>query len=490
MKNIKKNAIVLLVIISFVGMMTVSQINYTKAYGAGDGTVTNDGTHGAITQAAIDVLRNDGYTNIADEIDAHYDRIALAQHDADWQGELFGYPVAARNHYMDAQTHAPLLPGCESAGNYGQTYFDKAVDEFKQNKISDAWYHFGKALHVLQDLTVPHHAHNEMFAGHSEYEGLIYTSYITSTTSSGYYTFSSLSGHYNDDTAFGWIDRAAHYSYGYFSYVDDPNDNSQYRYVQSILLPKAVRLSAGFLKFFYDKTHPFAGGLYFPKATYSKLSFEVEFKKYDANPFSNTAKGKLWINIESDQDTISRYLRIYIDGNRIDQKTINYNGFNGEIAYSSTTGKHIVTLEIYYGGYKTYGWKLVNFGVINRYWGLLGDTYGVGKVLAAFFPQSSNSEITFEFPAGKYGWTYMDILIKQHDDTYSRLFSVYVDGVLKVSESSAPTLPWNGQQHFYIGYYTKGTLHKLTLRIRYGGYKPYGWKLVLTPDQDGFVVRP
>ncbi|MFX1513984.1 MAG: hypothetical protein ACFFCQ_15500 [Promethearchaeota archaeon] len=237
--------------------------------------------------------------------------------------------------------------------------------------------------------------------------------------------------------------------------------------------------------------NPLMNGLFFPQAYYSELRFEVEF--FRCYWWSSYAWGYLKLDIEAVQDTYDRYLYVYLDGIQVGSRIRIKDeiGFHETVSYTSTEGKHHLTLRIYSGNYKPYGWKLTNLEVINYYYyssGLL-STYlpFPGNVLSVYFPKASRAQLTFDINAGKK--TKMNLFIKNEDDTVSRFFSAYVNGITKISEGSTPNLPWSSVQNLNLGTYNQNSSHKLTLQVRWGSYKEWGWKILLQPRSDGLLVH-
>ena len=253
------------ILIALMVVGAVALISPVAAYGTGTG---ND-THDQLTDRALIILDGDNYDTIKSEIDSYLYRIKdgsyQADHGLDIEIPFYGtLPLAASEHYHGANSHDGLtidlpwpIPDFKfrSAGSYAKAYFEDAVSFYRAGDKYNAYYKLGYALHVLQDLTVPHHAMNQMFAQHTEYESDIwrYMGYANAISSGGIYSFSSYSGHYNDDTPWGWVDYNAHYSDNYYTYVNGGTDD--WDYAASKLLPRAVKTSAGFLRFFYAEAN-------------------------------------------------------------------------------------------------------------------------------------------------------------------------------------------------------------------------------------------
>jgi hypothetical protein len=146
------------------------------------------------------------------------------------------------------------------------------VDLYKGGNKQEAYYNLGAAIHVLQDLTVPHHAHIWVWeqAGHTTYESYINgkETYIKGISGPGYYDKAT--------SANGWVRFNAGQSYGYHTYVNggSTSGNNDYWHAARNLLPIAVKTTAGFLRFFYEEANQgrkeaqISGSLYSTRASY------------------------------------------------------------------------------------------------------------------------------------------------------------------------------------------------------------------------------
>jgi len=212
-------------------------------------------------------------------------------------------------------------------------------------------------------------------------------------------------------------------------------------------------------------------GHWFPKTSYSQLRYQVYFGSY-----IGYVTFKAYVKVQSGADTISRYLRFYYDGGRVAERII-YSGTN-EFTFDFNVwwgGTHTLTAEIYWGGYRDYGWKLAMievYALIYSEYGYDYDTWNYRRDLdTEFFPKASYSRLEFDVLLGPNSWAY--IKIDSHDDTIARYFWIYVDGVKKNGNSDWTPL----SKPFYLGEYARRSLHKLRLEIYWGAYKDYGWKL-------------
>jgi phospholipase C len=205
--------------------------------------------HHYLANKARSILNADGFTDIYNEMHTYSSQINEGSDDADKDFQN-------AHHYHHAWGHAGL-PGAMDGADQVHHYYWVAVSHYDDGEKATAYYYFGKALHILMDLTIPHHARNAVFDEHTRYETLCNSITISVGAGDGIYSFSSLSGHYNDDTPWGWADYAAHESYNLFAYVNNPSDyDARATSAANQLMPFAAGISAGFMKFFWEETHP------------------------------------------------------------------------------------------------------------------------------------------------------------------------------------------------------------------------------------------
>jgi len=214
-------------------------------------------------------------------------------------------------------------------------------------------------------------------------------------------------------------------------------------------------------------------GHWFPKTAYSQIRYQVHFGSY-----IGLATFKAYVKVQRGADTYCRYLRVYLDEGRVDQKII-CSG-TSEFTFDFNIwwgGTHTLTLEIYWGGWRDYGWKLVMIEVYDAEWDVCSETwehytwYYRHDLGTEFFGKTAHSRLEFDVLLGPNSWAW--IKIDRHDDTYARFFWIYVDGVKKNGDGDWTPL----SKPFYLGEYVRGSLHKLRLEIYWGGYKDCGWKL-------------
>jgi PKD repeat protein len=222
---------------------------FVSGYKETDGLGTSQSTHQFIMDCVPTILRNDGYPYLAEYLTGT-SLIQMKYGSMRADETLWD----SREHYMDPSTHEGFL-GFKSGGQLARERFNAAVGHWNAGNKVSAFYELGWATHLVQDLTVPHHAALTALDHHSEYEQWVLDhqdDYVV--TSGGTYDFSShLPGHYDDESdSFDWVDYNAHFSIDFFGYVDGPNgeDDNNYDFAASALLSRAERTSAGFVFMF------------------------------------------------------------------------------------------------------------------------------------------------------------------------------------------------------------------------------------------------
>jgi PKD repeat protein len=219
-----------------------------SAYKESDQLNGGQTTHQFIMDWVPTILRNDGYPFLADFLTTYLNQMKFGSMRADdtlWD---------SREHYMDPNAHGGYLL-FKSAGQLADERFDAAVDHWLSGDKSSAFYDLGWSTHLVQDLTVPHHAAVTALNYHAEYEQWVYDNQnLYAVESGGIYDFSShVSGHYDSESdPFDWVDYNAHFSIDYYSYVNGQNGagGNDYDLASSILLPRAQRTSAGYVYMF------------------------------------------------------------------------------------------------------------------------------------------------------------------------------------------------------------------------------------------------
>ena len=192
-------------------------------------------THVYCLQQTYDVLCRDGKEHVADYF-RPYDswlRKGLLWADSGWKNIC---------HYFFDSTKQGVLhwPGADAECQY---YFNKAVVTYPENMPKGMFY-LGAALHLIQDMCVPHHAVGVVFDGHQEFEKWVGDNlHNFATKRSGLYMpFLHPSQ---------WIRYNVAKSAPYYPFVSQKKGCSEGSYFEAAgkLLQHTVYSTAGFLEF-------------------------------------------------------------------------------------------------------------------------------------------------------------------------------------------------------------------------------------------------
>lgn len=200
--------------------------------------------HATFTERALVCLENDEHDYIVDwleQMELKQDLISGA-YDAD-KNDL------SRNHYYDPYEETGLTEFKSGRRHFYELYRESS-ELLAENKLEEAMYKLGWALHVLQDMYSPHHTHLDPLNGHSDFESWVSDNMdLNKTLRDGNYS------NENKLHPYRWIEGAAFFSYDYYDYIVSDNATEEnYTYAWSDLHPKVIQQSAGFLHWYFN-TH-------------------------------------------------------------------------------------------------------------------------------------------------------------------------------------------------------------------------------------------
>ena len=137
----------------------------------------------------------------------------------------------------------PSKPSWPGASAEAQFYYNQALLNFPKDVLKGMFY-LGAALHIIQDMCVPHHSKGMLFDGHQEFEkwaGIHWQEF--STVEQGFYpNFHHLSQ---------WIDHNALVSGSFYPLVSTQAQSNKDTYSEAAntLIPLTIQSTAGFLDF-------------------------------------------------------------------------------------------------------------------------------------------------------------------------------------------------------------------------------------------------
>lgn len=194
-------------------------------------------THLFCNRQGIKILKNDGKKKHALFLNSQIDNLNRGVIWADKGWKYF-------SHYLEPKVENGYGP-YPNAKQECKYYFDKAMHFWSSNNIKKAMFFLGAAVHLVQDLCVPHHSAGTAFCGHKEYEKWVqgyYSSY--EVLSGGIYNFYENAGE--------WVEHNANISRVYYPYVSFIRSRRSYDMSTKVLLPLAQRTTAGFLSYFLE----------------------------------------------------------------------------------------------------------------------------------------------------------------------------------------------------------------------------------------------
>jgi len=194
-------------------------------------------THLFCNRQAVQILKKDGKGDYARLLNNYLEVINRGVLWADRGWKNF-------SHYLDPIAGLGLGPWPDARLEC-QSFFIRALSCWRQGNKKKSLFFLGAAVHLVQDLCVPHHARGIAFCGHKEYERWAQDNCIDfSVYSEGKYNHASNPGE--------WVEVNARISRFYFPYVSNVSSETSYRMATGVLLPLSQRSTAGFFSFFLD----------------------------------------------------------------------------------------------------------------------------------------------------------------------------------------------------------------------------------------------
>lgn len=197
-------------------------------------------THLFCNRQALEILKKDGKQAYARFLGNYLEIINRGVLWADKGWKNFA-------HYLDPSAGIGLGPWPDARLECN-LFFQKALSLWKQGNKKKAIFFLGAAVHLVQDLCVPHHARCVAFCGHQEYERWVQEHYLDfMVNSEGYYIAFEDPG--------DWVVHNARISRCYFPYVSSVCSLTSYNMATGVLLPLAQRSTAGFFSYFLDQAN-------------------------------------------------------------------------------------------------------------------------------------------------------------------------------------------------------------------------------------------
>ncbi|MBM7854121.1 phospholipase C [Desulfohalotomaculum tongense] len=194
-------------------------------------------THIFLNNQAVKILYNDGYHKISKYLRNYLQDINRGVLWADKGWKNF-------SHYLNPYTGKGIWPwpNAKSECNY---YFKKTIKYWQKGLLDKCMFYLGAAVHLVQDMCVPHHARGAALSGHSDYERWVQRHYMQYAVNHN--------GLYNAANSVDeWININAKLSWAFFPQVCKETPEANYHRATSILLTRAQRSTAGFMLYFMN----------------------------------------------------------------------------------------------------------------------------------------------------------------------------------------------------------------------------------------------
>lgn len=194
-------------------------------------------THYLCNQQSLRILYNDGYQKQALYLSLYLDYLNKG---VDWADSGF----KNMSHFFHPQTNKGLY-GWTNAIRECNIYWNKALRNWQNNSPEKALFFIGAAIHLVQDLCVPHHALGVLFDGHHDYEEWVEKNRTIYKVEK--------KGRYNlGDKPVDWLTENALIASEMYPLVRLGESEQRYHEATLELLPRAQRVTAGFLLCFLE----------------------------------------------------------------------------------------------------------------------------------------------------------------------------------------------------------------------------------------------
>lgn len=195
------------------------------------------GTHRFLTEKAVEILRSDGFVEAAAFLSGWLETIVRGNY---WADTLW---MNATHHYNPKTKRGLWI--WTSAADQIRNWWNQCLAQWKKGNEEKSLFMLGACLHIVQDCCQPFHSNGIALGRHQKYEKWADAHKQDYGVSEGGLYGVSLK-------AEGWAVANAELSCDYLDDVDSM-DESRMDKATGILLPRAMRTSAGFLNYFMEK---------------------------------------------------------------------------------------------------------------------------------------------------------------------------------------------------------------------------------------------
>lgn len=194
-------------------------------------------THEFCNRQAVNVLKKDGLDSCAAFFTRYLQQLNAGVYWADSGWKNTG-------HYFEPVT-AKGLWKFKSAMEEFRIYYQQALQWMDKQNPGRAVFFLGAAVHLLQDLCVPHHARAKLFGGHKEYEQWAEEHHADYATAAN--------GRYEElrNPQLGLLGNAL-IAADLWGWVNETANAGSYHRATAVLLPLAQTSTAGLLHRFFE----------------------------------------------------------------------------------------------------------------------------------------------------------------------------------------------------------------------------------------------
>lgn len=202
-------------------------------------------THHYLTELAVRVMKNDGYEEAASFMKKGLEKLIKGNY---WADSLW---MNSTHHYNPRTKRGLWIwPG---AADQIKNWFASAASLWVED-MEKSLFMLGACLHIVQDCCQPYHSNCRVFQGHQKYERWVdKNKHLYAVEEGGIYRVSSKP----ED----WAIANAEYSMPYIDAVSGPEEGAR-REATAVLIPRAIRTTAGFMLFFLEHVGGAAGERY------------------------------------------------------------------------------------------------------------------------------------------------------------------------------------------------------------------------------------
>lgn len=198
--------------------------------------------HVFLNNHAVQILKNDGYTEAYEFFDAYKDSL---NEGTVWADQDF----RSREHFYNPYSQKGLF-GCKSSKQRFQQYYCHALVYWDCSDYSRAMFYLGAALHLIQDSTIPQHGSINLLKSHRSYEQWIIKVY------NDFEHYTVKNGGTYLDSPYKYIPYNAKHAIQICNrYSLIKNYEEKYERIANNTFHMAQRTTAGCLMNFYTKIH-------------------------------------------------------------------------------------------------------------------------------------------------------------------------------------------------------------------------------------------